>query len=163
MEVRYLRAYRNQSPRLDHLQELESMKVHVMGYDAADAVLTHEDRRVHVVHEVSSEVRQFADHFGGNIGMTAGLCQHIQSGRGEQRLNERPCLMRGPWLAQNTRMCRDTHEFIDDRPRRIPRVRAHPLTLQPTARREMERRVRVGSVDENVGVDDEQRQRPSIT
>ncbi|MEE2898994.1 MAG: hypothetical protein VX815_11065, partial [Gemmatimonadota bacterium] len=46
----------------DGLQEWEAMKVRVAGADTADTMLSHENRGLSVVHEISRQHRHLTDH-----------------------------------------------------------------------------------------------------
>ncbi len=46
----------------DGLQECEAMKIRVAGADTADTMLSHENRGLSVVHEVSRQHRHLTDH-----------------------------------------------------------------------------------------------------
>lgn len=50
-----------------------------------------------------------------------------------------------------------SQKFVYDRPRRVPRLRPAPLVLKPRARSGMVWRISVGSIDQNIGIDEDQR------
>ena len=49
-----------------------------------------------------------------------------------------------------------SQKLVEDRPTGIPGLRPAPLALKPGARRGMEWRISVGSIDQDIRIDDEQ-------
>ena len=150
-----------QAHRINDLKELEPAEIRIARANAADAVLPHENRRMGVVKQIAGEMRIFPNDLVGDLRVTLGWPQHPETGGREQRRDEAPSLGRAPGPAHHPRMRRHAQEFRNDRPGRVPRVRAHTLVEKPAPKWLVKRRIGVRDVDQYVGVDG-QHYRPSI-
>jgi len=143
--------------RVDNFQEVKTMKIGVAGTDPADPMLAHEDSGMGVMDQIARQVGKLGNELPGNSCVSIGRGKHSQPRRGEQCRDESPGLGSAPRSPHDPRVRGDTHELIKDWPRRVPRIRTDTLLLQPVTHPRMKRRVGIGGVDKNVGVDDEQR------
>jgi hypothetical protein len=124
--------------------------------DPEDSVLAHENGGVRVVDQIPGEPGKFSDHLLGDVGVALGRDKHSEAGRSEKGGYERPGARAAPWLLHNARVGRHPHEFVKNRPGRVPGVRPAALSLDPLARFDVPLRIRVRGIDEDVRVDDNQ-------
>ena len=142
--------------RVDDLEKGESMEVGVPCADLEYSVLAHKDGGVRVVDHIAGEPGKFGDHFLSDIGVALCRDKHPEARRAEKSGDKRPGVRDAPWLPHDARVGRHPHEFVKDRPGRVPGVRTAALALDPLARFDVPLRIRVRGVDEDVRVDENQ-------
>jgi len=147
--------------RVDNFEKREAVEVCIACADLPDSMLTHEDGCVRVVKQIAREVRQLYDDLPSHGRVPLSWDQSTESGRGEESLDEGPRFPCVPRPSHDSRMSCHAQELIQDRPGNIPSVRPPSLTFEPVATGSVERRVAVGGVNQNIGVNDEH-YRPSI-
>lgn len=133
------------------------MEVAVARDDAADAVLAHQGGGVEVVHQVVARVRDVGEASVQDRGVALRGAQHASAGRPQQDAQERVGLADGPRSGVDTRMGGDAQELVGDAPGEEPGCGPRPRVLEQAATREVELAAGVGGVEQDVGVDDEQR------
>lgn len=138
--------------RIEHLQKRETVEIRVPGADAPDSMLAHEDGRVGIVDEIAGEVRQLGNDLLGDFGVPLRLDENAQPRRGKERGDELPSRRNSPRAPHHARMSRDAQELVQNRPGRVPGIRAYTLTGKPSAARFMELGVNIGGVHQHIGV-----------
>jgi hypothetical protein len=141
--------------RVDNFEKRELVEVCIACADLPDSMLTHEDGGMRVVKQIAGEVREFSDDLLSYGGVPLRWDQSTESGRSEESLDKGPRFPCVPRSSHDSRMRCDTQELIQDRPGDIPGVRPPSLTFEPVATGSVERRVTVGGVNQNIGIDDE--------
>ena len=132
------------------------MKVGIPCADPKYSVLAHEDGGVCVVDHIAGEPGKLGDHLLSDVGVALCRDKQPETWRPEERGEKRPGLPDAPWLSHDARVSRHPHEFVKDRPGRVPGVRPTALSLDPLARFGVPVRIRVRGVDEDVRVDENQ-------
>ena len=132
------------------------MEVGVPGTNPPDAVFAHEDCGMGVMEDVARQVRKLGKNLSSHLTVPRGRDQHIQPRRVKQGRHKLPRLLHAPGLSHDPRMSGHSQEFVQDRPGRVPSLRPAALALEPCASCGMEGRIGVGSIDQDVGVDDNQ-------
>jgi hypothetical protein len=128
------------------------VKVGISSADLPDSVLAHEDGCMRVVEQIAREVRNFSDNLLRDHRMLWRRYQNVEAWRGKQCLNKVPGLRYVPRSSHHPRVGCNTQEPIQDRPGRVPGIRAYSLALQPATAAGMERRIGVGGLYQNVRV-----------
>lgn len=106
-----------------------------------------------VVKEISRKVRQLRNDLLGNVGVPLRGNENTETRRCKKRGDEPPSRRRGPRLPHDSRMSGDSQELIKYRPGGVPSIGPRALALEPTAAWRVELRIRVGRVDQHVGID----------
>jgi len=132
------------------------MEVGVPGADPANAVFAHEDCGVGVMEEVAGQVRKLRKDLSSHLSVPQRRNQYTQSRRFQQARNEFPGLLHAQRPPHHPRMSGHAQEFVEDRPSGVPRRWTAALALQPCTRHGMEGRIGVGSIDQDIGIDDDQ-------
>lgn len=145
-----------QPERIDDLEKREAVEVCVPRADLADAVFAHQNSGVRVMNEVAGQLRHLVNEVLCDIGVPRRRHQYAQTWRGKERQYELPCRWRRPRTPHDARMGRNPQEFVDNRPRHVPRVRSRATLFEPLATRRVMGRSGVRRIHENVGIDDEQ-------
>jgi hypothetical protein len=100
------------SERIKRHYEGESVEIRIAGVNLANSMLAHQDRRVRIVHQVTAQMGDFTDDFGGYQRVAIGGDENAESRCGKNRLDEPPRLAGGPGSAENPRMRADTQKLI---------------------------------------------------
>lgn len=147
--------------RINDFEKREPMEIGISCADLPDSVLAHEDGCVCVVQDVAGKMGKIREDLTRDLGVALCRNQEIKTGRCDQRCDELPCFGYIPWPPHHFWMRGDSKKFIKDRPGGVPGIGAGALTFQPTSAGNMKRRVRIGSVHQHIGIDDEH-YRPSM-
>lgn len=142
--------------RVYHLEKGKPMKIGVARTNATDAMFAHQDCGVGVMEDVAREVRQLGKNLRSHLTVPRGGDERIQSGRVEQGRHKLPRLRHAPRPPHYAWMRGDSQEFVQDGPSCVPRIDAAALAIKPRSRRGVKGRISVGSIDQDVGVDDNQ-------
>ena len=132
------------------------MKVGIPCADPKYSVLAHEDGGVCVVDHIAGAPGKLGDHLLSDVGVALCRDKQPESWRPEERGEKRPGLPDAPWVSHDARVSRHPHEFVKDRPGRVPGVRPTALSLDPLARFGVPLRIGVRGVDEDVRVEENQ-------
>jgi hypothetical protein len=119
-------------------------------------MLPHEDSGVRVVDDIAGEPRKLGDHFLSDIRVSLSRDKHTEARRAEEGGDEPPGACHAPRFPHDAGMSRHPHEFVKDRPSCVPRVGTAALPLDPIARFDVPLRIRVGGVNKDVRVDENQ-------
>ena len=143
------------SKGIDHFEERELIEIGVAGANSPDAVFAHKNGCVRVVKQIAGKVRQLQNDLFGNVGVPLCRDKNCEARRGEQRGNEVPRRRCTPWPSHDARVGCHAQKLIENRPSGVPSIRSRPLVLEPVAARGMKLRVRIGGVDQHIGVNGE--------
>ena len=142
--------------RVDHFEKRKAMEVGVSGTNPANTMFAHQDGGVGVMEQVAREMRKLGKQLPSHLRVPRGGNNYTQSRRVEQARHKLPRLLYAPRPSHHPRMSGHSQEFVKDRPSRVPRLRPAPLVLKPGARSGMVRRISVGSIDQDIGIDEDQ-------
>ena len=131
------------------------IEIGVAGANSPDAVFAHKNGGVRVVEQIAGKVRQLQNNLLGDVGVPLCRDKNCEAWRGEQRGNEVPRRRCAPWPSHDARVGCDAQKLIEDRPSGVPSIRSRPLALEPVAAGAMKLRVRIGGVDQHIGVNGE--------
>ena len=147
--------------RVNGLEEGKTMEIGVRGVDSPDPVLLHEDCRLGVIEEVAAQERRLFHDNGRDLGVPLRRHEKAEGGRSEERLNITPGLRNCPGMTEHAWVGDHTEELVQDPPRRIPGSGLPPPFLDPLSAAQVERRVLISRIDENIGIDNKH-YRPSM-
>lgn len=147
--------------RVDNLNKREPMEVRIPSTDLSDSMLAHKYGGMSVVQQIACEIGKLSDHLLCDHRVSLRGYEDAKAGRSNQRCDEFPRFCNIPRPSHDFRVCGHAKKFVKDRPRRIPGISAAALAFEPFAARRMRRRVTIGRVYQDVGIDD-QHYRPSM-
>lgn len=147
--------------RVNGLHEGESMKIRVPRVDAVNAVLFHQNGDVGVVKQIASEIWHLIHYGTRDFGMSLGGNEHFERARGEQRVDESPCLWCRPWPDKHAGMSNHPYELVDNAPCEMPGENLRAPSEKKRAAARMLRCALIGSINEHIRVDDKH-YRPSM-
>src|SRR5262249_43925019 len=129
---------------INDIEKRKTVKVGISSANLPDTMLTHDDGRVRVVQQVACEVRSFSENLLRDHRMSLRGYQYAETWGGKDRLDEAPSLRDVPGLAHDPRMGCHAQEFVENRPGRIPGIRASfaGLRASPGSRHETANRHR---------------------
>jgi len=135
---------------INNFKKTKSVKIGIPCADLPDAMLTHENRRVRVMEDVSGEMRVFGNDAISYFGMPFSRHQKIKTRRGDQGCDKRPSLGDRPRPFHHSWVGRDSKELINDGPSRIPNIGTGTLVLNPVTASQMKRGISIGSVHDTL-------------
>ena len=132
------------------------MKIGVARAYAADPVLTHQHGGVKVVYEIAPRVGEFPHNEIQDIRMTRRRHKYFNPGRQQHGFNELPGGFGIPGRSKHPRMRADSKKFIANVPGKKVRRRVIQALFDKGTARSMEFGLPVSSVQQDVGVENEQ-------
>lgn len=148
--------------RIDRVQKGETVEIGVSGVNGADTILPHQDGGVRVEDQIARDSGHFGKHLRCRMSVTIGLDQKSERGRRKQSVEKGPRLIAGEGLRHDAGMGHHAEKLVDNAPSEIPGSRLRTAGHEEFTARVMFGSVLVRTVNQDVGVDDEQSY-PSIT
>ena len=133
------------------------MEVRVSGADLANPVLEHQCSRVQVVDWVAGEPWVPLDELAQRFLVSFGLRQDAAGGTLREGLHPVPGRGEREWLSKHGAMRTDPQELVYDAPSQEPETFATTKAVDGRARGPMLRCIRIHGVEQNVGVNRDQR------
>ena len=109
-----------------------------------------------VMEQIAGQIGKFRKHLSSHLSMARGGDKHTHSGRLEQVGNEFPGLLYAAGPLHHPRMSGHSQKFVQNGPTRVPGIGPPALALKPRSRRSMEWRISVRSIDQDIGVNENQ-------
>ena len=147
---------------IDRVQKGETVEIGVSGVNGADTILSHQDRGMRVENQIARDSGHFGKHLRGRMSVTIGLGQKSERRRCEQSVEKVPRLIAGEGLRHDAGMGHHAEKLVDNAPSEIPGSRLRAAGLEEFPAAVMFGSVLVRTVNQDVGIDDEQSY-PSIT
>jgi len=132
------------------------MEISVPGTNPANPMFAHEDCSVGVMEEIAGQEGKVRKDLSSHLSVPRCWNQQTQSRRVEQARNEFPGLLYAPRPSHHPGMSGHAQELIEDRPTCVPGLRPAALAFQPRTRHRVKWRIGVGSIDQDIGIDDDQ-------
>ena len=132
------------------------MEVGVSGTNPANTMFAHEDCGVGVMEQVAREMRKLGKQLPSHLRVPRGGNNYTQSRRVEQARHKLPRLLHAPRPSHYAWMSGHSQKFIEDGPSGVPSLHAVALALEPCASHSMEGRISVSSIDQDIGIDEDQ-------
>ena len=130
------------------------MKIAVASHDTRDAVLTHQDGDMQVMHQVSTRFRQLVQALPEHGRMSTTRGGQTQSRARQQRADKAPGRLAGQGIAIDAWVGGHTQEFVADAQGQKLRRCLSARTFEQLPARPMKFTVSIDCVQEDVGVDD---------
>jgi hypothetical protein len=118
------------------------------------SVVKHQHDRPNVEEQVSARACEGAEHVVQQGPVLVGRAKHVDVLGVEQGADEGQGVAPGERLGEDLRMRRDAQELVDDAVGQVPGIGRPPDVLEEAVGCGVFRRVRVGAVQQDVGVDD---------
>jgi hypothetical protein len=106
------------------------MKIHIAGADSSNAVFAHENCRMRVMQQITSEMRQLQNDLSGDVGMPVRRNENSEARRSKESRYELPRCQCSPRPSHDSWVGRYPQKLIEYPPGRVPRHPVSPAVAQ---------------------------------